>query len=223
MPNKTENSDTVNTTAAARPPDRSSDQPVRALVHAEGRSLPRFREIFGNDNPVEIEIGCGKAKFLIARAAESPQINFLGIDLIWKWMKFAVERTEKRGLENIRFIRADARETVIHGLAPGSVSVFHVYFPDPWPKRRHRKRRLVTGEFLRLLHGRLAAAGLIELATDHADYYSRMRMAVVQSGIDWRGVRTAVGERLFAAPVKTNYEIKYEEAGRELHYLELEK
>jgi tRNA (guanine-N7-)-methyltransferase len=223
VPNDPENTDTGSTTGTARPQNRSSDQQVQALVLADGRSLPRFREIFGNDNPVEIEIGCGKAKLLIARAAECPQINFLGIDLIWKWMKFAVERTEKRGLENIKFLRADARETVIHGLEPGSVSIFHVYFPDPWPKRRHRKRRLITGEFLRLLHERLGGVGLIELATDHADYYSQMRTAVVQSGIEWRSVRTAVGERLFAAPVKTNYEIKYEGAGRELHYLELEK
>ncbi len=202
---------------------RPLDEQVQILLSAEPRGFPAFPDIFGNENPVEVEIGCGKAKFLIARAVEYPQINFLGIDVVWKWMKFAVQRSEKRSLANVKFLRADARETIKHGLRPGSVSVFHIYFPDPWPKRRQRKRRLITGEFLRILHERLAGAGLVELATDHLDYFHQMQNAVIHSGVAWTNVRTARGERLFGASVKTNYEIKYEAAGRDLHYLELEK
>jgi tRNA (guanine-N7-)-methyltransferase len=201
----------------------SRDEPSRTLLTEDPRALPAFAEMFGNRNPVEVEIGCGKAKFLLARAAEQPSINFLGIDVVWKWMKFAVERSEKRALDNIRFLRADARETVRHGLREGSVSVFHIYFPDPWPKRRQRKRRLVTGEFLRLLHGRLTGPGLVELATDHLDYFVRMQGAVIQSGIAWKNVRATTGERLFRGPAETNYEIKYHAQGRDLYYLELEK
>jgi tRNA (guanine-N7-)-methyltransferase len=196
---------------------------VQALVLAEARSLAPLPDIFGNENPVEVEIGCGKAKFLIARAAEFPQINFLGIDVAWKWMKFGVQRSERRGLRNIKFLRADAREAVTYGLRPGSVSVFHIYFPDPWPKRKHRKRRIVTGDFLRVLHERLADVGLVEMATDHEDYHLHMKRAVLQSGVNWRGVRSVTGDRPFAAPVHTNYEIKYADAGRPLHYIELEK
>ncbi|UCG50412.1 MAG: tRNA (guanosine(46)-N7)-methyltransferase TrmB [Candidatus Latescibacterota bacterium] len=194
-----------------------------ALVIANPRSLPSFADIFGNRNPVEIEIGCGKAKFLIARAAENPQINFFGIDVVWKWMKYAVERTEKRRLRNLKFLKADARETVRYGIPPESVSIFHIYFPDPWPKRRHKKRRLVTGEFLKELHARLRENGLVELATDHEDYYHQMLNAVIHSGISWSSTRRAEGERLFEALAKTNYEIKYEAAGKTLYYLELEK
>jgi tRNA (guanine-N7-)-methyltransferase len=223
VPGKHDNIDLTSAPRTAARARRTPDRPVQTLVLAEARDLPPLCEIFGNDNPVEIEIGCGKAKFLIARAAEFPQINFLGIDLVWKWMKFAVERSEKRGLENIKFLRADARQTVIHGVPKGSVSVFHIYFPDPWPKRRHRKRRIVTGEFLRVLHERLTDVGLVELATDHEDYYFQMRQAVIQSGVRWRNVRSATGERLFAAAVNTNYEIKYADAGRTLNYIELEK
>jgi tRNA (guanine-N7-)-methyltransferase len=208
----------------APPGGRSgAGSPAQALIIAEARSLAPLPEIFGNENPVEVEIGCGKAKFLIARAVEFPQVNFLGIDVVWKWMKFAVERSEKRGLGNIKFLRADAREAVAHGIRPGSVSIFHIYFPDPWPKRRHRKRRIVTGGFLRALHERLTDVGLIELATDHDDYYLHMRNAIAQSGIEWRGVRSVTGDRLFGAAVHTNYEIKYAHAGRPLHYIELEK
>jgi len=207
----------------SEPSVRSAGEPVQALLTAEPRTLPPLQDIFGNKNPVEIEIGCGKAKFLIARAAQYPQINFLGIDVVWKWMKYAVERCEKRRLENIKFLRADARETVQHGLPDGGVSIFHIYFPDPWPKRRHQKRRLITGEFLRTLHEKLTATGLVELATDHTDYYLQMQSAVIQSGIAWGAVRTSSGERLFGALAKTNYEIKYEAAGRPLYYLELAK
>ena len=193
------------------------------LLRHDPRALPPFAEIFGNENPVEVEIGCGKAKFLIARAVERPDINFLGVELVWKWLRFAVERSEKRKLDNIKFLRADARETVKHAIRPRSVSVFHVYFPDPWPKRRQRKRRLVTGGFLRMLHERLGDAGLVELATDHLDYFLRMQSAVVQSGNAWKNVTTAHGERIFCASMMTNYEIKYRTAGRDLYYLELEK
>ncbi len=208
---------------ANEPDFRSADEFAPTLVTTEARALPPLREIFGNDHPVEIEIGCGKAKFLIARAAQYPQINFLGIDVVWKWMKYAVERCEKRRLANIKFLRADARETVRHGVPDEAVSIFHIYFPDPWPKRRHRKRRLVTGEFLRTLHEKLAATGLIELATDHADYFLQMQRAIIQSGIEWKDVRISSEERLFDALSKTNYEIKYETAGRTLHYIELAK
>lgn len=200
-----------------------SGKPLETLLLTDPRALPAFSDIFGNENPVEVEIGCGKAKFLIARAVENPETNFFGIDVVWKWMKFAVERSQKRALANIKFLRADARETVKHGFLSGSVSVFHVYFPDPWPKRRQRKRRLITGEFLRLLHDRLGGAGLIELATDHPGYFLQMQSAVIHSGIAWTNVRTIRGERLFNASAKTNYEIKYETAGRDLYYLELEK
>ncbi len=198
-------------------------EPVQALVLADPRRISSFQEIFANDHPVEIEIGCGKAKFLIARAQEYPQINFLGIDAAWKWMKYAVERTEKRGLVNAKFLWADARDAVRYGVADGTVSTFHIYFPDPWPKRRHRKRRLVTGPFLKLLYERLTGSGLVELATDHSDYYVQMTEAVAKSGAQWSNVRNTSGRRLFIAPAKTNYEIKYEVQGRTLYYLELEK
>jgi tRNA (guanine-N7-)-methyltransferase len=200
-----------------------SSERASSLIVGDERRLPTFSEIFGNTNPVEIEIGCGKAKFLLARAAECPRINFLGIDIVWKWMKYGVRRSEKRGLVNVRFLKADARETIRYGVPPESVSVFHIYFPDPWPKRKHRKRRIVTGDFLGLLHERLTEGGFIELATDHTDYYLQMESAVIQSGLSWSSVKKTSDERLFEALSKTNYEIKYEAAGRKLHYLELGK
>lgn len=197
--------------------------PAPTLLRVPPRESPAFADIFGNHNPVEVEIGCGKGKFLIARAIENPDINFIGVDVVWKWMKYAVERSSKRQLGNIRFIKADARELLRHGFRDGSVAIFHIYFPDPWPKKRHRKRRLVTGELLRMMENKLEATGLIELATDHEDYFMQMRAAVVQSGVDWKSVVEKSNERLFTAMSKTNYELKYEAAGRNLNYLEMRK
>jgi tRNA (guanine-N7-)-methyltransferase len=194
-----------------------------SLLKHDPRAIPPLAEIFDNGNPVEMEIGCGKGKFIIARAQEHPEINFLGVDVVWKWMKYAVQRSDKRELHNIRFIKCDVRDLLKHGIAQGSVDVFHVYFPDPWPKRRHRKRRLITGDFLRMLHNRLTDNGLIELATDYEDYFLQMRLAIMQSGLDWRKVEERTNERLFNAHAKTNYELKYELAGRTLHYFELAK
>ncbi len=193
------------------------------LLRADPRDFPSLRDIFDSDHPVEVEIGCGKGKFLIARAMENPDINFLGIDVVWKWMKYGVKRSRRRGITNIRFIKSDARELTRYGRPAESVSIVHVYFPDPWPKRRHRKRRLITGEFLSLLYSRLIDGGLIELATDYHDYYVQMRTAIVQSGVKWRHVDETADRRLFDAALKTNYELKYESAGRTLHYIELQK
>jgi tRNA (guanine-N7-)-methyltransferase len=193
------------------------------LIRALPRELPPSDAIFGNNHPVEVEIGCGKGKFLIARATQNPDINFVGVDIVWKWMKYAVERSAKRSLANIKFIKADARELLRHGFRDSSVSIFHIYFPDPWPKKRHRKRRLITGELLRLAERKLEKGGLIELATDHDDYFLQMKASVVQSGVDWKSVIEKSNERLFEALSKTNYEIKYEAAGRKLNYLELRK
>jgi tRNA (guanine-N7-)-methyltransferase len=194
-----------------------------SLLPMDPRLFPSFADIFGNENPIEAEIGCGKGKFLLARAQEHPEINFLGVDMVWKWMKYGVERSAKRGLKNVRFVKADARELLRSGVADGSVSIFHIYFPDPWPKKRHRKRRLVTGDFLRLLNEKLTPGGLVELATDYEDYFTQMRAAVVQSGVPWDRVVEKANERLFEALSKTNYEIKYEAAGRTLFYLEMRK
>jgi len=197
--------------------------PPSAFLPFDLREQSKPLESFGNDNPVEIEIGCGKGKFLLARAQTMPDVNFIGIDMAWKWMKYGVQRCEKRGLENARFIKYDANLVLKYGVPAESVSVFHVYFPDPWPKRRHRKRRIVTGSFLATLHERLVPGGLIELATDHRDYYTHMEEAVIHSGVSWATEKRTTNDRLFAAESATNYEIKYAAAGRTLYYIELRK
>lgn len=181
-----------------------------------------FRELFGNENPVEIDIGCGKGKFLVGRAQVSPAINFIGIDRAIKWMNIGKGRAEKRKLDNLRFFKTECLEFLLR-LPEKSVSVFHVYFPDPWPKRRHLNRRLVTAEFLELLWTRLTPGGFLELATDHADYFSAMKQSIAQVADLWKNRRESVSHRIVHEAFKTNYELKFEKAGLPLYYLELQK
>ncbi|MBN1687721.1 MAG: tRNA (guanosine(46)-N7)-methyltransferase TrmB [Candidatus Omnitrophica bacterium] len=181
-----------------------------------------FEQLFGNNHPVEVEIGCGKGRFLSAYAGEACEINFLGIDRVGKWMKRAQARIEKGKVENLKFLRADAR-VFLEKVPHGSVSVFHIYFPDPWPKKRHHKRRLVTKEFLAVLHDRLVSEGKIRIATDNKPYYESMREAVAWTPSCWSQIREDENKRPFCEAFKTSYELKYEGEGKPLYYLELQK
>ena len=182
-----------------------------------------FSEFFGNSHPVEMEIGCGKGKFLVARSIGNPGTNFLGIDRVSKFMNIGKTRAQKRALANIRFLRAEARAFLTEAIAPGSVSVFHIYFPDPWPKRRHQVRRVFTAELLTLLRARLAPGGLVEIATDDQDYFAAMKKTIAATAELWENVRETMDERILDGMNKTNYELKWAAEGRSLFYVELKK
>lgn len=193
-----------------------------AYDHFSG--MPPLERLFsGAGAPLEVEIGCGKGKFLLARAGECPGINFLGVDRVKKWMKRGILRGTRRRLTNVKFVKAEIRAMMAEYFPPESVDVFHVYFPDPWPKRRHQKRRLVSADFLSEVHGKLKPGGLLEIATDHADYFESMLGALDGTRSMWRSVRESRNQRLFCETAKTNYELKYESRGKILYYLEMQK
>jgi tRNA (guanine-N7-)-methyltransferase len=138
-------------------------------------------------------------------------------------MNIGKTRAQKRTLPNIRIIRAEARAFLAEAVAPGSVIIFHIYFPDPWPKRRHQTRRVFTAELLKLLHARLVPQGLIEIATDDKDYFEMMKKTIAATSELWENVRETVNERILGGAMKTNYELKFEAEGRPLFYAELKK
>jgi tRNA (guanine-N(7)-)-methyltransferase len=183
------------------------------------------RELFfaGRLHPLEIEIGCGKSKFLIARAEKYPAIHFIGIDRLAKWMKIGEKRAQNKNLGNIQFLQAEAREFLEQSLPSESVSRFHIYFPDPWPKRRHRKRRLVNEEFLESLYSRLIAGGIIHFMTDDPDYFGEVRNVAQRRKVRWGRITEKINERFEKKLALTNYEAKYQKQGRDRYYLELEK
>lgn len=182
-------------------------------------------ELFDNQRPIEVEIGAGKGKYLLARAQQEPDVNFVGFDYTWKYLKIGWRRVQKRELDNILFFKAEAIEVVTHLTPSESVSVFHIYFPDPWHKRRHKKRRYMTPDFIKMLHDRLIPGGRVELATDNFDYYIWLKGALAEAGGEdlWKNTRESRNERLLDPEIKTNFELKYEAEGRDLYYLELIK
>jgi len=164
---------------------------------------------FGRRAPLEVEIGSGKARFLIESARRNPAHDFLGLELSLAYYRVCRDRLARGGLDNARVIRADARRFAQTALAPSSVSAFHVYFPDPWPKKRQRKRRLLDGVGLEILASRLEPGGWLRIATDHADYARAIEPALATvSTLE----RHAWDE--MPTPAQTHYEAKYREEGR---------
>lgn len=133
------------------------------------------------DQGLEIEIGCGNGHFLAEYAARVPGARLVGIDIKKGRCAKAREKADKRGLANVSIVHGGA-EQYLAGLAAGSVAAFHIYFPDPWPKSRHRKRRFFTMERLRELHALLAPGGRLYFGTDFLDYFIQAKVLVVLHG-----------------------------------------
>lgn len=134
-----------------------------------------FAELFGNPNPVELDIGCGRGLFLLSAALEHPDINYLGIELDYSEGRHAAKKLFKRQLPNARVWGGDANAALDDHIGAASVSAVHVYFPDPWWKRRHRRRRLFTDVFVERIARVLRPGGLTHVWTDVGDYFEVMR------------------------------------------------
>ena len=177
-----------------------------------------FVRIFGRSGTVHIEIGSGKGTFLVAQARAQPEVNFLGIEWARKFYRHAVDRIGRWGLHNVRILRADAATFLRDAVPADSVDCFHIYFPDPWPKKRHHKRRFLQNSNLEDLIRCLKPGGEIRIVTDHADYFEQIRhVTSAFSGV--------LQEIEFARPAGaregeltgTNYERKYVRQSRPIH------
>src|SRR4030042_235463 len=130
-----------------------------------------FARVFGRDGPVHIEVGAGKGTFLLNQAKTHSDINFLGIEWARKNYSYAVDRSGRWGLPTVRIIRAEAASFIADFVPDDSVECFHIYFPDPWPKKRRHKRRFLCPANLEQLRRRLKIGGQLRIATDHAEYF----------------------------------------------------
>ncbi len=135
----------------------------------------RVREAFGHpERRLEVDLGCGKGRFLLARAGKTPEVNYLGIDRMLRRIRKVDNRARRLDMENIRLLRVEAYYAVAHLLPPESVSVYYIFFPDPWPKARHEGHRLFNARFLEALHRTLTVAGVVHVATDHEPYFEQL-------------------------------------------------
>jgi tRNA (guanine-N7-)-methyltransferase len=139
-------------------------------LSAEGRKL-NWVDFFGNSQPVEIDVGCGRGLFVFTSSLARPETNFLGIELEFKEARRGAKRLQKREAPNARIIGGDVFQAFTDFIAPQSVDAIHVYFPDPWWKRRHRRRRVFNDRFVDLSAGLLKPGGFLHSWTDVEEYF----------------------------------------------------
>ncbi|HVR28020.1 MAG TPA: hypothetical protein VMS86_00675 [Thermoanaerobaculia bacterium] len=160
--------------------------------------------------PLEIEIGFGKGRFLVAQAAARQGTRFLGIESAPTYWRLASRRAARRGLLNLVTVCGDALYVLAACLERGCASTVHIYFPDPWPKIRHRRRRLLDEGTVDLVLGALEPGGVLYFATDHVDYGEAVRDVLARHP----GVSVECVEGPWPDGPRTNYEVKYQREGR---------
>jgi len=183
------------------------------------KSLTRvleFDKVFSRLAPLEIDLGCGDGAFLAALAQENPAHNFLGIERLLGRVRSVCRKVARLDLKNARILRMESNYAVTHLLPPASVTTFHLLFPDPWPKRRHHRRRAFTPEFVSSIHRALIAGGLFHVATDHADYFHQIERVIAATDIF-----VISREQNHFPP--TSFEQKYVARGLSIHRLLLRK
>jgi len=169
--------------------------------------------VFGRACPLELELGVGKGRFAIAWAAAHPEIGLLGVERARKYLELAALRAARAGVRNLRLVHTTAEDLLFRCLGEGSVAAVHVYFPDPWPKKRHHKRRFFRPENVARLASVMAGGAVLRVKTDHAEYAAVIEAVV---GAEPRFQRLAE-EELFAPIPPTHFEIKYQAQGRPVY------
>lgn len=178
-----------------------------------------WRAMFGNDHPVEVEVGFGKGLFLQTAGAANPGVNYFGIEIIRKYQLMAATRLALRELRNVRVCCADARHVLRDRVAAGSVRAVHVYFPDPWWKARHHKRRVFTPELAGEVRRVLEVGGRLLVATDVADYAALVRETAAAVGGLSEAEAPAEAAPRHDMDYLTHHERKFRREGRAIYRL----
>lgn len=186
-----------------------------------------LRDFFGKDRrnfPFELEIGPGKGAFLIQSAGRFPEINYLSLEWSEKYWKIVVKRCNDCKFYNVRIVKINARNFINSYIKESIFRQIHIYFPDPWPKKKHHKRRLLRDEFFKELYHVLEPGGFINIVTDYYDYYIWIKRHTHRVS-DFFEILP------FAKPlsvdedelVGTHFERKYRKSGREFYGISLKK
>lgn len=178
------------------------------------RKLERA-EICRGDRPLEVDLGCGDGSFLMEMAREFPERDFLGVERLLGRVRKVCKKLTRRNLENVRVLRLESRYTVEWLLPEAAVSRLHLLCPDPWPKLRHNRRRLMQADFFEAVNRSLQPGGEFLFMTDHEEYFQWAREKVVAFGkfelLEW-------DEDTFFYP-KTDFQVQWENEGKSMFRL----
>lgn len=197
----------------------------RYVIHNEQEKKGKWSEVFGNTNPVHIEVGMGKGRFIMDMAALNPDINFVGIEMYDSVLIRALEKMEEKEDEgsapqNLFFMRMDAREIPLV-FEKGEVGKIYLNFSDPWPKERHAKRRLTSRQFLACYNQILADSGVVEFKTDNKALFEFSLEEIPQAG--WKVLQYTFDlhkdDAMNEGNVMTEYEEKFSSMGNPIHKL----
>jgi len=179
--------------------------------------------VFERDAPLRVEIGFGKSEFLMDVATREPSFNYVGFEYSTKRVGAFLRKLERRGIENVRAINENALQVLPHIFTPGSLDRLYVLFPDPWPKKRHAKHRLIQEKNVELFADLLREGGGLSLRTD-APHYARQMLDTVDASPRFHGLQSKGQFALRPRDaIQTLYQAKFVRAGRSIYYLEYDK
>ncbi len=195
-----------------------ADSPLSVNEPTENKG--KWNKIFGNNNPIRIEIGMGKGKFITTLAEQNPDINYVGIEKYSSVLIRAIEKCEDKEINNLKFIRMEA-EYIEDVFAEGEVDRIYLNFSDPWPKDRHAKRRLTSKQFFDRYDVILKKDGVVEFKTDNDQLFEFSLEQVPEAG--WQLIANTWDlhndEKLGEGNVMTEYESKFSSMGNPIHKL----
>lgn len=183
------------------------------LILADLEKPFSFEKLFENTNPVELEIGAGRGDFLVNYCEANPEINLCAVERKLNYLKRGISKVRLKNLSNVRFLNLEVRHFLEEYVPNESLQAVHIYFPDPWPKKRHLKRRLVQPDFIKILAAKMADQGSLHLRTDHRNYFEHMM--------------EVMGDQPYFSPVpvpdglsdfKTGFERRFLEDGVKINY-----
>jgi len=192
---------------------------MRVIIRPGDLRLPlETPELFGRQNPLVIEVGFGDGHYLAHLARSHPEWNLLGVEVSLGSLWRAYRRVLRNEISNVRLFRGDARFIVRDVIAENTLSRIYVKFPDPWPRKKHRKRRLLRAPFFSLLSTRLEDGGVLSFTTDHAEYFDFALEEAESTGY----YQITTGEPPVAA-LETKYARKWREMNKEIFHAEFKK
>ena len=179
----------------------------------------RWQEIFGNDHPIHVEVGSGKGAFVSGMAKANPEINYIGIDIQKSVLSYALDKVLATGVPNIKLLWVDGSDLTDY-FEDGEIDRLYLNFSDPWPKKRHEKRRLTYQSFLATYQQILPENGEIHFKTDNRGLFEYSLVSFSQYGMKLKGVWLDLHASDFEDNVLTEYEQKFANKGQVIYRVE---